>query len=410
MANVSSSNGLEKRPKLRFPGFDEPWKSALLSDYFAKNIKKNADGAITNVICNSAKQGLIPQRDYFDKDIANSDNTGGYYIIETNDFVYNPRKSTDAPYGPISSYKYPEAGIVSPLYLCFRAKQEINPLYFEWYFRSSAWHRYIYMSGDSGARHDRVSIKDDTFFAMPINIPTAQEQDRIALFFNVIEQRIDKQRSLVESLKKYKRGVVRSLLSPENCKLKDAQWSRDTIGNLGSFIKGAPLSKADISETGTPFILYGELYTTYHEVITSVVRKTESEVDSVYRSIIGDVLIPTSGETPEEISTASCVMLPGVILAGDLNIFRSSKVDGRIMSYILNHIVNGRIARVAQGKSIVHVQASEISKIEISYPDPETQDHIVRVLEAISSRVEYCEKELDNLTKLRSSLMQQLFI
>ena len=211
MANVSSSNGLEKRPKLRFPGFDEPWKSALLSDYFVKNIKKNADGAITNVICNSAKQGLIPQRNYFDKDIANSDNTDGYYIIETNDFVYNPRKSTDAPYGPISCYKYPEAGIVSPLYLCFRAKQEINPLYFEWYFRSSVWHRYIYMSGDSGARYDRVSIKDDTFFAMPINIPTAQEQDRIALSLNVIEQRIDKQRSLVESLKKYKRGVMQRI-------------------------------------------------------------------------------------------------------------------------------------------------------------------------------------------------------
>ena len=207
----TSSNGLEKRPKLRFPGFDEPWKAALLSDYFVKNIKKNADGAITNVICNSAKQGLIPQRNYFDKDIANSDNTDGYYIIETNDFVYNPRKSTDAPYGPISCYKYPEAGIVSPLYLCFRAKQEINPLYFEWCFRSSVWHRYIYMSGDSGARHDRVSIKDDTFFAMPINIPSAKEQDRIALFLNAIEQRIDKQRSLVEALKKYKRGVMQRI-------------------------------------------------------------------------------------------------------------------------------------------------------------------------------------------------------
>lgn len=199
-------------------------------------------------------------------------------------------------------------------------------------------------------------------------------------------------------------------MSPENCKLKNAQWNRDTIGNLGSFIKGAPLSKADISETGTPFILYGELYTTYHEVITSVVRKTEAEVDSVYRSIVGDVLIPTSGETPEEISTASCVMLPGVILAGDLNIFRSSKVDGRIMSYILNHLVNGSIARVAQGKSIVHVQASEISKIEITYPDPETQRRIVNMLEAISNRVELCEKELEKLILLRSSLLQQLFI
>ena len=125
---------------------------------------------------------MIPQREYFDKDIANSDNTSGYYIIEENDFVYNPRKSTEAPYGPISSYKYAEAGIVSPLYLCFRAKKVINPAFFEWYFRSSAWHRYVYMSGDSGARHDRVSIKDDTFFAMPINIPATQEQEHIASF------------------------------------------------------------------------------------------------------------------------------------------------------------------------------------------------------------------------------------
>ena len=107
MANVSSSNGLEKRPKLRFPGFDEPWNTAHLSDYFVKSTKKNSDGMISNVICNSAKQGLIPQREYFDKDIANSDNTNGYYIIESNDFVYNPRKSADAPYGPISSYQYP---------------------------------------------------------------------------------------------------------------------------------------------------------------------------------------------------------------------------------------------------------------------------------------------------------------
>ncbi|WP_455506240.1 restriction endonuclease subunit S [Gemmiger formicilis] len=365
---------------------------------------------ISNVICNSAKQGLIPQREYFDKDIANSDNTNGYYIIESNDFVYNPRKSADAPYGPISSYQYPEAGIVSPLYLCFRAKREINPLYFEWYFRSSTWHRYIYMSGDSGARHDRVSIKDDVFFAMPINVPSAKEQEKISLFLDVIERRIETQRTLVETLKKYKRGVVRSLLSPEHCGLKEAQWQCDTIGNLGFFIKGAPLSKADISETGTPFILYGELYTTYHEVITSVVRKTEAVVEQVHHSMVGDVLIPTSGETSEEISTASCVMLPGVILAGDLNIFRSTKIDGRIMSYILNHIVNGNIARVAQGKSVVHVQASEISKIKISYPDPETQIRIIKILEAIRNRIESCENELNHLTKMRSSLLQQLFI
>ena len=211
MANVSSSNGLEKRPKLRFPGFDEPWNESKLSACFAKNIKKNTDGRISNVICNSAKMGLIPQRDYFDKDIANSDNTSGYYIIEHNDFVYNPRKSSDAPYGPISRYACPDAGIVSPLYLCFRAKGDVDTNFFEWYFRSFAWHRYIYMTGDSGARHDRVSIKDDDFFSMPIRFPSSIEQKKIASFLSAIERRISFQQLLVDSLKKYKRGVMQKV-------------------------------------------------------------------------------------------------------------------------------------------------------------------------------------------------------
>ena len=347
MANVSSSNGLEKYPKLRFPGFDEPWEETPLSACFVKNIKKNTDGSVVNVICNSAKQGLIPQRDYFDKDIANSNNTNGYYIIEQNDFVYNPRKSSDAPYGPISRYDYAETGIVSPLYLCFRAKENIDTNFFEWYFRSTSWHRYIYMTGDSGARHDRVSIKDDDFFSMPICFPSAVEQEKIASFLNTIEERITSQKLLVDNLKKYKRGAVMQLLSSKSCPLKNVKWTTAKMSELGSFVKGAPLSKADIADDGTPFILYGELYTTYTEVVTSIKRRTRAKVDVQYLSRVGDVVIPTSGETPEEISTASCIMLPGVILAGDLNIFRSDKVDGRIMSYLLNHVANAKIARIA---------------------------------------------------------------
>ena len=353
---------------------------------------------------------MIPQREYFDKDIANSDNTSGYYIIEENDFVYNPRKSSDAPYGPISSYKYTEAGIVSPLYLCFRAKKEINPLFFEWYFRSSVWHRYVYMFGDSGARHDRVSIKDDVFFAMPINLPSAQEQEHIAAFLDRLDQKIEKQRTLVENLKKYKRGVARTLLTPGSCCIEGATWTTTKIGALGSFTKGAPLSKADIAPDGTPFILYGELYTTYHEVINAVIRRTKAQPEKQYYSHVGDVIIPTSGETPEEISTAACVMLPDIILAGDLNIFRSSKIDGRIMSYILNHIVNGQIARIAQGKSVVHIQASELSKIEISYPDYNTQCKMISVFEAIATRIKSAENELTYLRTMQKALLQQLFI
>ncbi len=170
------------------------------------------------------------------------------------------------------------------------------------------------------------------------------------------------------------------------------------LGEVGTFTKGAPLSKADISEEGTPFILYGELYTTYNEVTNAIVRKTDKAADLSQYSRIGDVIIPTSGETPEEIATATCVMLPNVILAGDLNIFRGTKVDGRIISYIVNHVINRDISRIAQGKSVVHVKADELSKIRINYPNSEEQKKLIRFLEILSGRIEK-QRQLVELLK-----------
>lgn len=223
-----------------------------------------------------------------------------------------------------------------------------------------------------------LNVPTNEFFETKHYLPqNLNEQRKIADFMIALERRIDAQQSLVDNLKKYKRGAVRHLLSPKSCPLKNARWTTAKMGELGSFVKGAPLSKADISEEGTPFILYGELYTTYNEVVTSVKRRTQAQVDELFLSRVGDVVIPTSGETSEEISTASCVMLSGVILAGDLNIFRSDKVDGRIMSYLLNHVVNAKIARIAQGKSVVHIQASELGKLTLSYPNENTQKKLI---------------------------------
>ena len=242
------------------------------------------------------------------------------------------------------------------------------------------------------------------------SIPSLSEQQKISDFLRLIDQRIAYQTKYIETLKKYKRGAVKKLLSPKSCPLKNARWTTAKIGELGSFVKGAPLSKADISENGTPFILYGELYTTYNEVVTSVKRRTQAQVDEIFLSRVGDVVIPTSGETPEEISTASCVMLPGVILAGDLNIFRSDKVDGRIMSYLLNHIVNAKVARIAQGKSVVHIQASELGKLTLSYPDENTQKTLIDFFSKLDNKIMKEENTLDFLTDLKEGLLQQIFI
>ena len=236
------------------------------------------------------------------------------------------------------------------------------------------------------------------------------ERKKIVTILSLIDNRIEKQSEIITNLKKYKRGAVRCLLSAKSCPLRNARWTTAKMGELGSFVKGAPLSKADISEDGTPFILYGELYTTYNEVVTSVKRRTQAQVDETFLSRVGDVVIPTSGETPEEISTASCIMLPDVILAGDLNIFRGDKVDGRIMSYLLNHVVNGKIARIAQGKSVVHIQASELCKLTLTYPDKNTQNTIIGFLSLLDDKIMNEENSLAFLSALKEGLLQQLFI
>ena len=335
----------------------------------------------------------------------------GYYLLKNGEYAYNKSYSVGYDFGSIKRLDRYDMGALSTLYICFALKKHDSD-FIKAYFDSLKWYREIYMISAEGARnHGLLNVPTNEFFDTKHYIPqNITEQRKIADFLIILDRRISAQQSLVDNLKKYKRGVVRTLLSPKHCRIKNVKWTTSTIGDIGSFIKGAPLSKADISSDGTPFILYGELYTTYNEVITTVVRKTQASVDKQYYSQIGDVIIPTSGETPEEISTASCVMLPDIILAGDLNIYRCTQVDGRIMSYILNHVVNDRIARVAQGKSIVHVQSAEISKIKITYPDQLFQKKIIAILAAITERIEQNVRELELLQDQRKAFLQRLFI
>ena len=300
-------------------------------------------------------------------------------------------------------------GMVSPAYKTYDITGCSIELLAHW-IKSDAAKHFFYNATTVGASMCRRNVEWETLYEQPLFLPSTDEQDKIASFLSFLTQRIDAQQKYVATLKKYKRGAVRCLLSAKSCPLRNARWTTAKMGELGSFVKGAPLSKADISEDGTPFILYGELYTTYNEVVTSVKRRTQAQVDETFLSRVGDVVIPTSGETPEEISTASCVMLPNVILAGDLYIFRGDKVDGRIMSYLLNHVVNAKIARIAQGKSVVHIQASELCKLTLTYPDKSTQNTIIGFLSSLDDRIMNEENALAFLSDLKEGLLQQLFI
>ena len=176
----------------------QQWQQVRLGDIFKKVSRRNTDGKIKNVITNSAEYGLIPQRDFFDKDIAIEGNTENYYVIENGDFVYNPRKSITAPYGPFNRYTLKDQGIISPLYTCLVLKVNINPSYLAWYFKSDAWHRYIYDNGSQGVRHDRVSMTDDLLMGIPVIFPDRTTQDSIANALDLVENRLHLAHGFIE--------------------------------------------------------------------------------------------------------------------------------------------------------------------------------------------------------------------
>ena len=172
----------------------------------------NKEGAVSNVITNSAVEGLVPQRDYFEKDIAVEGNTNKYTIIHKGDFVYNPRKSTSAPYGPFNCYRMDEPGIVSPLYSCLKPKNGNYTPYLLYYFASPAWYSYIYHNGDQGgARHDRVGMTDKLLMGIPVLLPCMDEQRKITEFFYLIEQQIKNEKDKLDAIKSLKKGLLQQM-------------------------------------------------------------------------------------------------------------------------------------------------------------------------------------------------------
>ena len=215
-------------PALRFPGFTEPWQKSPLNHFAKKITRKNKDNSISNILSNSANLGVIPQSDYFDRDIANRENTDGYYVIEHGDFVYNPRKSVTAPFGPVNIYEGQEIGIISPLYLCFQVSG-IEPTYLRMFFKGRSWHRFIYENGDSGVRHDRVSIKDDLFLQLPVSYPTKEEQCKITALLSLLDERIATQRRLIEDFISLRRAILQDAIKRG---LSKKSWKFTTLNDI----------------------------------------------------------------------------------------------------------------------------------------------------------------------------------
>lgn len=201
-------------PLIRFKGYADKWIMVLLKDVSKKVTEKNSSFDYKDVFTNSAELGIINQRDYFDHDVANVESIQGYYKVAPNDYVYNPRISTSAPVGPINRNKLAYGGVMSPLYYVFRVDdKDFGSLDFlDFFFKSDAWHEFMFKNGNSGARSDRFSISDNVFVEMPIAHPkNKREQKTIGNFLASMDAALQNETYKLTKLRTMKQSLLKKM-------------------------------------------------------------------------------------------------------------------------------------------------------------------------------------------------------
>jgi type I restriction enzyme S subunit len=190
------------------------WNLVTLASISDKCIARNRDFAYSLVLTNSAQNGIVAQTEHFDKTIAMQENIDDYYIVNDGDFVYNPRISTTAPCGPIRRNHLGKTGVMSPLYTVFRIRDDaVNDIFIEHFFLSSAWYRYMKSIANYGARHDRMAITDESFFAMPIPLPPLAEQQAIAAVLTAADNELELLTRELEQQRLVKKHLMQQLLT-----------------------------------------------------------------------------------------------------------------------------------------------------------------------------------------------------
>ncbi|MEX1462848.1 restriction endonuclease subunit S [Enterococcus sp. C81] len=182
------------------------------------------------------------------------------------------------------------------------------------------------------------------------------------------------------------------------------------LGRMASFSKGNGYSKADLIEEGHPLILYGRLYTKYETIIESVDTFAKLQDKSIL-SKGGEVIVPSSGESAEDISRASVVDVAGVVLGGDLNIIKTnSELNPTFLALtISNGSQQKEMSKRAQGKSIVHLHNSDLKEINLLYPKIEEQIYIGLFFKKLEDTINLHQRKLDQLKELKKAYLQVMF-
>ena len=408
MANVSSSNGIEKYPKLRFPEFTEPWAHIKLSDFAERIIRKNKNNETELPLTISSKDGLVDQISFFNKTVASKD-MSGYYLLMNGEYAYNKSYSVGYAFGSIKRLERYPMGALSTLYICFAPKR-FNSDFIKTYFDSLKWYKEIYMISAEGARnHGLLNVPTDEFFDTYHYITENEtEQEKIAKLMGLIEQRIEKQQALVDNLKKYKRGLLDKLLEDNST---DANWHIVRLQDVANGFDYGMNSAATTFDGVHKYIRITDIDDDSRQYLSDDIVSPSDTPEEKYRVSDNDILFARTGASVGK----SYLYTPddGALYFAGFLIRISVKKEYDSYFVYLNTLTSKyekwlRLESMRSGQP--GVNAEQYRNYAFRCPNYQTQVKIANIIKGIDSKILKERMSLSTLNSLKNGLLQQLFI
>ena len=382
MANVSSSNGLEKRPKLRFPDFNEPWSIYKAEELFKNVADKNHPTETVLTIIQG--KGTLPREragrniHYDDSSLAN------YKKVEQGDFIIHLRSFE----GGLEMAN--EDGIVSPAYTILRCKKPHSSLFYEAYFHTDEFINHILSKSVEGIRDGR-QISYEAFKWLGLPYCDVSEQEKIAQLFCTLSRRIEKQQQMVDALKKYKRGAIAHILSGKNKEFSStSSWMQKTLGDLCSeFRSGRNISSTLIHKTGDYPVYGGNGIRGYCDQYS---HEGEYVVIGRQGALCGNVRIIQGQNYLSEHAIA---------------VRANADNDTGFLLYLLDFMKLGQYSDQGAQPGLA---VNKLLRLKCTVPDKKTQSKIASFLLRLDSQISNQEKMLSVLAYQREAFLQQLFI
>lgn len=377
----NNENKVLNVPLLRFPEFTDEWKESVLSDFVERVKRKNKNNLCKLPLTISAQYGLVDQISFFNKVIA-SENMSNYYLLHKGDFAYNKSYSSEYPWGAIKRLDCYEQGTLSSLYICFKPYSHVSSDFLTHYFETSKWHQGISEIAVEGARnHGLLNVGIQDFFETRHCLPQSLlEQEKIAKFLNLIEERIATQNKIIDKLQSLIKGIAQNIVSNNkpNIRLSDCLDCSSST-----------LQESDVCETGI-YPVYGA------NGIVGYLDNYNTEGEAVY--IIKD----GSGVGTVSYATGKCSA------TGTLNTLQAK--DGYSLQYLYYILKVFNFEPYKTGMAIPHIYFKDYGKAKIFCPSYTEQLRYARLQSAIDSKLSVEKNILTSLSSQKQYLLRQMFI